>query len=85
MVGPSKPGALTRVDGVQFKAPDGLASVSAPDAAIHSGALEQSNVQLSERMAQMTDVSRTFDSLSRGVSVLMNDIEGRAITELGRR
>ena len=28
---------------------------------------------------------RTFEALQKGVSVLMNDIDGRAITELGRR
>jgi flagellar basal-body rod protein FlgF len=79
------PDALIRGDGVLFKAPAGLASKADPEAAIQSGVLEQSNVQLSERMAQLTQVSRSFDSLSRGITVLMNDIEGRAITELGRR
>ncbi len=42
-----------------------------------------------ERMAQMTEVARSFEALQRGISVLMNDIDGRAITELraplGRR
>jgi flagellar basal-body rod protein FlgF len=79
------PDALTREDGVRFKAPAGLASNTDPDAPIQSGVLEQSNVQLSERMAQLTVLSRSFDSLSRGVSIIMNDIEGRAISELGRR
>ena len=38
-----------------------------------------------ERMAHMTEVARSFEALQRGISVLMNDIDGRAITELGRR
>jgi flagellar basal-body rod protein FlgF len=79
------PDRLIREDGVRFRAPDGLASTADEEAVIQNGMLEQSNVQLSEKMAQLTQVSRSFDSLSRGITVLMNDIEGRAITELGRR
>jgi hypothetical protein len=30
-------------------------------------------------------VSRTFEALQKGVSVLMNDVDGKAISELGRR
>ena len=48
-------------------------------------ALEQSNVSMVERMAQMTEVARSFEALQKGISVLMNDIDGRAISELGRR
>jgi hypothetical protein len=33
----------------------------------------------------MTETSRTFEALQRGVALLMNDIDGKAITELGRR
>jgi len=36
-------------------------------------------------MASLTEVSRTFEALQRGVTILMNDIDGRAISELGRR
>ena len=38
-----------------------------------------------DRMVALTEVSRSFEALQRGVSVLMNDIDGRAISELGRR
>jgi hypothetical protein len=33
----------------------------------------------------LTEVKRAFEGLQRGVTVLMNDMDGRAITELGRR
>ena len=33
----------------------------------------------------MTEVARSFEALQKGISVLMNDIDGRAISELGRR
>lgn len=52
---------------------------------IMNKSLEQSNVSMQERLAELTQVSRTFDALQRGISVLMNDIDGRAIAELGRR
>ena len=54
-------------------------------ATMFAGAIEQSNVSLVERMASLTEVSRTFEALQRGVTILMNDIDGRAISELGRR
>jgi hypothetical protein len=36
-------------------------------------------------VAVMTEVSRSFEALQRGISVLMNDIDGRAISEFGKR
>ena len=52
---------------------------------IASGALEQANVSIVDRVAELTEVTRSFDTLVRAVSVLMNDVDSRAITELGRR
>ena len=49
------------------------------------GALEGANVSMISRMATLTEVTRSFEALQRGVSVLMNDIDSRAIVELGRR
>ena len=76
---------LSREDGALFRA--GGASVAAPvtGANLVAGAIEQSNVSLVERMASLTEVSRSFEALQRGVTIMMNDIDGRAITELGRR
>jgi flagellar basal body rod protein FlgG len=50
-----------------------------------SGSLEQSNASVVDRVAELTEVSRSFDTLLRAVSVLMNDVDKGAITELGRR
>jgi flagellar basal-body rod protein FlgF len=79
------PGVLIREDGVRFRAPEGVDTSTSKDTPVRSGVLEESNVQLSERMAQLTSLSRGFDGLARGITVLMNDIDGRAISELGRR
>ena len=35
-------------------------------------------------MAVMTEVSRSFEALQKGISVLMNEIDGRAISEFGQ-
>lgn len=76
---------LTREEGARFRA-DASAPVRTPTATrVRSGALEQSNVAMVERMAHMTEVARSFEALQKGISVLMNDIDQRAITELGRR
>jgi len=58
-------------------------AVEAPT--IRAGALEQSNVSVAERLAELTTVSRSFEALQRSISVLMNDVDGRAIDHLGRR
>lgn len=79
------PGQLIREDGIHFRAPEGVAGEVMSDGRVRSGALEQSNVALAGAMAQLTEVVRGFEALQRGMSALMNDMDGRAITELGRR
>ena len=76
---------LVRESGTRFRAPDGLEATEVEDARIFARSLEQSNVSVVERVAVMTEVSRAFEALQKGISVLMNEIDGRAITELGRK
>jgi flagellar basal-body rod protein FlgF len=52
---------------------------------IRAGALEQSNVSVADRIAELTTVSRGFEALQKAISMLMNDVDGRAIDHLGRR
>jgi flagellar basal-body rod protein FlgF len=78
--------SLRREESGRFRADNGVAPVAAPAASrVRGGALESSNVQLPERMVQLTEVSRAFEALQRGITTLMNDVDGRAIAELGRR
>ena len=49
------------------------------------GAIEQANVTVADRMITLTEVMRNFEALQRGISVLTNDVDSRAIAELGRR
>ena len=75
-----------RREGGYFRAEAGVTPVAAPAASrVRGGALEASNVQLPERMVQLTEVGRAFEALQRGITTLMNDVDGRAISELGRR
>ena len=76
---------LARESNGNFRAAGTPAETPATGVTLMSGVLEGSNVSLVERMAQMTEVSRSFEALQRGVTIMMNDLDGRAITELGRR
>jgi flagellar basal-body rod protein FlgG len=77
--------ALSRQENGRFSAPAGLTPDIGSTVELRGGALEQSNVTMAEQLVQVSEVARTFEALQRGLSVLMNDIDGRAITELGRR
>lgn len=75
-----------RREGGHFRPEAGLTPTAPPATLrVRGGALESSNVQLPERMVQLTEVSRAFEALQRGITTLMNDVDGRAISELGRR
>ena len=75
---------IERESGTRFRAKPG-ATPTATTARVVGGALEQSNVTLVDRMVALTEVQRSFEALQRGISVLMNEIDARAIGELGRR
>jgi flagellar basal body rod protein FlgG len=77
------PSVLRRESGARFRA--AATPRPATDTRTVSGALEGSNVSVVDRMAALTSISRSFEGLQRGISVLMNDVDGRAISELGRK
>jgi flagellar basal body rod protein FlgG len=78
------PEGLTREIGTRFVAP-GQDAKDAERSLVRGGVLEQSNVSVSDRLAQLTTVSRGFEALQRAISLVMNDVDGRAIEQLGRR
>ena len=76
---------LRREDAGRFRY-EGTAAPTRPAATtIQGAAIEQSNVSVVDRMVQLTEVGRSFEALQRGITVLMNEVDGRAITELGKR
>ena len=70
---------LTRfADGLTFEGMEGLAPLLA----------DMPPARLFEEVCKLFltgHALRSFEALQRGISVLMNDVEGRAIMELGRR
>jgi flagellar basal-body rod protein FlgF len=74
---------LFRDGGSRFSTEGTPAIVEKPT--IVTGSLEQSNVSMADRVAELSDVARNFETLLRAVSVLMNDVDRGAITELGRK
>ena len=79
------PTRLVREGGALLRAADGAAPEEVERPAVFTGALEQSNVSVVERVAELTNVSRNFEALQKAVSVLMNDIDGRTIDSIARR
>ncbi|HEV8210289.1 MAG TPA: flagellar hook basal-body protein [Vicinamibacterales bacterium] len=77
-------GSLVRESGSILRA-DGLPPTPASQATVRVGSLEQSNVSVVERVAELTNATRSFEALQKSVSILMNDVEVRAIEVLGRR
>lgn len=76
-------GALVRESGALLRAEATPTPVAAPT--LRTGSLEQSNVSVVDRVAELTSVNRSFQALQKAVSILMNDIDGRAIDSFGRR
>lgn len=77
--------ALRREDHGRFRYVGAGQPAEVEGTAVRGGMLEQSNVSVVERMVQLTEVGRSFEALQRGLTVLMNDVDLRAITEFGRR
>lgn len=75
---------LIRESGAIFRALAG-ATPEAAEVRLVTGSIEQSNVNMVDRMAKLTELTRNFESLNKGVTTLMNDLDGRAIADLGRR
>jgi flagellar basal body rod protein FlgG len=75
---------VMRESGSRFRAAPGV-KPTASTAVLVPNSLEQANVSTIDRMAMLTEVSRSFEALQKGVSIIMNDLDGRAIQELGKR
>lgn len=78
------PSQLTRETGVLFRS-DLQPATPATGVSLKGGALEESNVSVVERVAELTNVSRSFEALQKALSLMLNDIDGRAVDQLGRR
>ena len=77
------PTALVAESGAKLRS-DNAAPVDMANPSVRAGSLEQSNVSLVGRVAELTGVTRSFEALQKALSLMMNDIDGRAIDQLGR-
>lgn len=64
---------------------DGQTPTAAAATYVRGGALEESNVSVAERLAELTTVSRGFEALQKAIATVMNDVDGKAIDHLGRK
>jgi len=78
------PEALVKENAHLFRA-DGQDPRPAAGSTVRAGALEQANVSAIDRMVELTTVTRGFETLQRALALMTNDMDGRVITELGRR
>ena len=76
---------VVRESGSRYRAIAGADPKAAEGTTLASGALEQSNASAVDLMAKLTDTMRSFETLQRGVSLINNDLDGRAIAELAKR
>lgn len=77
-------GAIERESGARFRA-TGPPLPRDAAARVLGGSLEAANVTVVDRMATLVELTRAFEGLQRGLAVLSNDVDGRAITELAKR
>jgi flagellar basal body rod protein FlgG len=76
---------LSREGGARFVADGDVLPDPADEVSLKTFALELSNVSLPEQMVQITQLSRSFGTMQKGLTTIENDMDGRAISELGRR
>ena len=81
----SDPRLLTREGGALLAPPEGMMPIASEGSVLAPGAIEESNVSVVEKMGELTDLSRAFEAMQKALSVLMNDVDGRAIESFGRR
>jgi hypothetical protein len=75
---------LIREGGAQFRLPPGV-KPTASDAVLVPNASSRRTCRWSIAWRCSPRVTRSFEALQKGISVLMNDLDGRAISELGKR
>jgi flagellar basal body rod protein FlgG len=89
IVGTLKVVAFDSTESLEKESAHRFASSDTPSPVAHpvltTASLEQSNVSVVSSVSELTSVTRSFETLQKAMSVLMNDVDGRAISELGRR
>jgi flagellar basal body rod protein FlgG len=74
---------LTKAGLSYFQAPEGVKTQPASDTVVKQGYLESSNVNVPLAAVQLIQTSRNFEMLSRIASLVADDMDGRAVEQLG--
>jgi flagellar basal body rod protein FlgG len=74
---------LTKAGSSYFQAPPGAAGQPAAAAVVKQGYLEGSNVNVPLAAVQLIQTSRNFEMLSRIAALLADQMDGRAVEQLG--
>ena len=76
--------ALEKEGSSLFKNPAGQNTEKPSDAKIKSGYLEQSNVNPVSSIVHLVEIHRHFEAIQKSISLVMNEINSKAIDKLGR-
>ena len=76
---------LSRDKGAMLRNDAAMTADPVAQVTVRSGALEGSNVSVAERLSQLTNASRSFESLQKAITMVMNEVDGKSIEMLGRR
>jgi flagellar basal-body rod protein FlgF len=76
--------ALTKEGDALFNATGTEQPTNATNSKVMQGALESSNINPISEMVAMINNNREFDSLQKGVSLLMNDLGRKISSEIGK-
>jgi len=75
--------ALQQEGSSLFKSQADRSLEKSSDASIKSGYLEQSNVNAVSSIVRMVEIMRHFEAIQKSISLVMNDINSKAIEKLG--
>lgn len=76
---------LAREGGSRFRAIPGATPQPVDTPKVLPGSLEESNASVIDLMVKLTEVTRGFESLQKGVTTLQTELDSRAISELPKR
>jgi flagellar basal-body rod protein FlgF/flagellar basal-body rod protein FlgG len=79
---PGRP-PLTKVGLSYFQAPEGVETQPAAETVVKQGYLESSNVNVPLAAVQLIQTSRNFEMLSRIAALVADQMNGRAVEQLG--
>lgn len=79
----ANPGQLSKSGDNGFTAPPGVTPMNAPDAVVHQGAVERSNVKPIAEITHLIEITRAYERVAN-MMTSTQDLSTRAVDQLGR-